>query len=547
VVGGNTYTFTDNVYYQGGPSGGGGRDLQSVTFDDDGTPPSFVTDVTGGTTTRTAGSNAQSTPVESSITVEAPCVAGVFGANDTAKQAASAVQYVATAVGGTGAISTADVDASTAWVNITGTVTSLGSNCATNGAPTVAAGGPYNGAEGSDISIDGASAAEPDSDPLTYSWAKDESGIVDGGSCTLTNPTTLTPTLNCDDNGSVTLTLTVDDGNGHMPSAQAIVDVSNADPSATPGIPGFDVNEGDSFELSLSSLTDPGSNDTHTYQFDCGDGGGYNAASTTASRSCPTTDNGSRSVSLKILDDDGGFAEYPGTVTVVNVDPTVAAPSFQAASIGCRTSVTLSRIGFNDPGADADWTVEIDWDDGSTTSYDTASKGVQPVQTHQYDSPGTYTATVTVTDKDGGVGSNTSSNSLAVDQTYTVDFLPPFDDSAPSGLIVNRMKNGRVVPVKATVYDDCALSFVTDPDADVTIRTSKTSGTGAGDPVEEYADAGESSGGTDAFRWSDDGFWIYNLDSKALGLVVNNLYRVDIYVGGIQATISNWAVLQPVK
>ena len=104
------------------------------------------------------------------------------------------------------------------------------------------------------------------------------------------------------------------------------------------------------------------------------------------------------------------------------------------------------------------------------------------------------------------------------------------------------MKNGRVVPVKATVYDDCALSFVTDPDADVTIWTSKTSGTGAGDPVEEYADAGESSGGTDAFRWSDDGFWIYNLDSKALGLVVNNLYRVDIYVGGIQATVSNWAV-----
>ena len=112
---------------------------------------------------------------------------------------------------------------------------------------------------------------------------------------------------------------------------QATVDVTNADPSATPGIPGSDVNEGDSFELSLSSPTDPGSNDTHTYQFDCGDGGGYSAASATASRSCPTTDNGSRSVSLKILDDDGGFAEYPGTVTVVNVDPAVAAPAFQVA------------------------------------------------------------------------------------------------------------------------------------------------------------------------------------------------------------------------
>ena len=43
------------------------------------------------------------------------------------------------------------------------------------------------------------------------------------------------------------------------------------------------------------------------------------------------------------------------------------------------------------------------------------------------------------------------------------------------------------------------------------------------------------------------GHWIYNLDSKALGLVINNLYRVDVYVDGVKATVSSWAVLQPVK
>jgi len=43
------------------------------------------------------------------------------------------------------------------------------------------------------------------------------------------------------------------------------------------------------------------------------------------------------------------------------------------------------------------------------------------------------------------------------------------------------------------------------------------------------------------------GFWIYNLDSKALGLVVGTRYRVDIYVGPNQATRDTWAVLQPVK
>jgi hypothetical protein len=108
------------------------------------------------------------------------------------------------------------------------------------------------------------------------------------------------------------------------------------------------------------------------------------------------------------------------------------------------------------------------------------------------------------------------------------------------------MKNGRVVPVKARIRDECAGSLLTDPSHHVTIKVSKTSGTGVGDPIEEYADAGQSSDGTDEFRPSSD-FWIYNLDSTALGLVINNMYRVDVYVDGSKATVTNWAVLQPVK
>ena len=103
------------------------------------------------------------------------------------------------------------------------------------------------------------------------------------------------------------------------------------------------------------------------------------------------------------------------------------------------------------------------------------------------------------------------------------------------------------MPVKVTIYDECTLAAVTDPTTAVTIATSKTSGTGTGDPVETYADAGQSSSDTNRFRWSSDGFWIYNLDSKALGLVVNSTYRVDAYVGAVKATRDSWAVLQPVK
>jgi PKD repeat protein len=195
---------------------------------------------------------------------------------------------------------------------------------------------------------------------------------------------------------------------------------------------------------------------------------------------------------------------------------------------------------------DDPWTVDIDWGDGGDhTTYTTDDQGAQPDQAHVYTTPGPHTATVTVTDKDGGYDSETSTAPVTVFQ-YSVDFLPPFDDSTPSGLIVNKMKNGRVVPVKARITDLCSGAELTGPGPVVTIKVSKTSGTGVGDPVEEYADAGSSSAGTDEFRPAD-GFWIYNLDSGALGLVTGNLYRVDVWVDGVKATVSNWAVLQPVK
>jgi hypothetical protein len=526
-------------------------------------------------------------------------------------------------------------------------------NCApVNSTPTADAGGPYTGAEGSSISLDGTGSSDSDGSIASHSWTvAPQSGGADdpdgGASCSFVDGTSSAdsqPKVACTDDGIYDVGLTVEDDDGATDEDSTTLTLSNANPSATPSIPAGDVNEGDSFNLALTGPSDPGSNDSFTYQFDCGDGDGYNSASATPSRSCPTDDNGSRSVKLKVLDDDGGFAEYTGTVTVVNVDPiadglwatspideggssslTLTKPTdassvdaaslkysfacdgldaslaasyatasttnsascsfadngsfivkgrvydkdgggttysatvivnnvpptvvagFTAASVNCQTTATLT-IDPNDAGVnDSPWKVNVDWGDGSTEPEISRTNLNSFTVTHVYALPGNYNATVSVTDKDGDTGSD-GVNGIAIAQTYTVDFLPPFDDSNPSGLIVNKMKNGRVVPVKATIHDDCVKAFVTDPAANVTIKVSTTSGGGgSGDPVEEYADAGQSSAGTSLFRWSTDGFWIYNLDSKALGLTVNTAYRVDIYVGLVKATGSNWAVLQPVK
>lgn len=422
-------------------------------------------------------------------------------------------------------------------------------SCApTNTPPTVDAGGSYSGTEGSAIGLD---ATVTDDDTPSLAWTYSTVTADAGTSCSFSDASVEDPTFTCNDDGTFTVTLTADDGVNAPVSDSADVTLSNANPVIDSISNSGAIFEGSSATINVTAH-DPGSNDTLSYSYDCNNDSVYESAS----NSCSFADNvGSPfTVGVQVTDDDGGSATGSTQVTVNNANPVVAAPTWQSASVSCRKPATLTGISFSDAGVvDDPWHVNIDWGDGSLdTDYNTNTQGAQADQPHTYNAPGTYTALVTVTDKDLGSGSN-SSSLLTVNQTYTLDFLPPFDDSTPSGLIVNKMKYGRVVPVKVTIYDDCALSYVTDPSAGVTIKVTKTAGTGTGDDIEQYADAGQSSGNTNAFRWTSDpavvggGFWIYNLDSKALTLIVNNLYRVDVYVGLVKATVNNWAVLQPVK
>jgi hypothetical protein len=340
--------------------------------------------------------------------------------------------------------------------------------------------------------------------------------------------------------------------------------VTNATPSVSFTTAATTSNEGSPVDYAFD-ITDPDADQTWTYPGgspDC-DGGAISNqaidnALKTGSFTCTFADGPSNhNVTVQVTDSAGADSDEATIgATVDNVDPVVSTPSLDLTSINCRTGVRLSPISFSDAGLiDNPWAVDIDWGDGDHTTYDASAQGAQPDATHTYNAPSTYTPTVTVTDKDGGSDMATSSNSVVVAQVYTTDFLPPFDDSNPSKLIVNTMKNGRTVPVKTTIYDVCAQSYVSSPSV-VTIRTNKVSApTTAPNPdaVENYADAGASSANTNLFRWTSDstvaggGFWIYNLDSKALNMITNSYYRIDITVDGNQATKTDWAILQPVK
>ena len=378
-----------------------------------------------------------------------------------------------------------------------------------------------------------------------------------------------TTVTNSSAGGKVEVTVT-GDSSGYSAGADSIdcgsTTPANVAPSVLITSSATTSDEGSKTDAITFSITDPDSSSwtfANNYPI-CGTDGissdtSINNATKTGSFKCTFPDGpATRTVSVKVTDSAGADSNVDTVgATVNNVNPIVATPAFSASSVDCRNQISLTPIRFSDPGLlDADWIVDIDWGDGTAhTHYTTGTQGLKDDETHTYNAPGSYTATVSVTDKDHGTGSASTLNPLVVNHVYNTDFLPPFDDSSPSGLIVNSMKNGRTVPVKATIYDVCAQAYVTSPSV-VTIGVKKVSSPTsppASDAVESYSDAGASSGNTNLFRWNPDstsstgGFWIYNLDSKALALVTNSYYRIDIAVDGNQATKTDWAILQPVK
>ncbi|HEY9500897.1 MAG TPA: hypothetical protein VIR01_04625, partial [Pyrinomonadaceae bacterium] len=136
---------------------------------------------------------------------------------------------------------------------------------------------------------------------------------------------------------------------------------------------------------------------------------------------------------------------------------------------------------------------------------------------------------------------------------YTIHYLTPIDESTLSTYRLNTGKNGRVIPVKVQIYKNGVP--VETGTVLMRVMGSNCAADDGNSLVEEYADAGNSNGNTNLFRWNagTPGFWIYNLDTKALGLATNNCYRLDVYLNSytgptaIKLSTSIFALFKPVK
>ena len=171
-------------------------------------------------------------------------------------------------------------------------------------------------------------------------------------------------------------------------------------PTAKPGGP-YSGEKDVAITFNGSASSDPQGDTPLTYAWDFGD----DSTGTGVSPTHRYAADGNYTVTLTVTDSKGNAsAPATTTATIANVAPTVTASDIviQAGQTG---SLTLS---VSDPGPnDAPWAYSIDWGDGSAASTGSIStQGTPTAVTHVYATPGQYSGVATVTDKDGGVGTD---------------------------------------------------------------------------------------------------------------------------------------------
>lgn len=331
--------------------------------------------------------------------------------------------------------------------------------------PTANAGGTYTGTEGIEITLDGSGSNDPAGLTLTYNWDIDADGQYDDAS-----GQSISHTWN--DNGTYTIGLRVENTVGQSDTTSTTVTVSNADPIVS--IQSIaTVYEGDTVNL-IGSFTDSGTADTHTYDWDFGDGSAHASSLTTPHI---YANNGSFTATLTVTDDDGGIGSQSVVITVQNKAPVVQISAANTADEGDIVSFTGSFI---DAGTLDSHTIL--WDFGDTNSL---TGSLTP--DHVYTDNGTYTVTLTVTDDSGEAGSDTF--------VIEVSNLPPVVDAGDDRSVAE----GEEITLDTASYTDAGSS-----------DTHTVSITWGDDDTESYAITGGTIDG--AHRFLDYGTYTVVVD-----------------------------------
>lgn len=289
-----------------------------------------------------------------------------------------------TEVDGSGSVTDSHIYAAPGTFHVTVTVTdddgasaSSSVDIAVNGAPTVGVGGPYSGIEGAGVTLNG-TASDPDADNLTISWTRAIVTAGPGTTCSLTDASTLTPTLTCDDDAVVDVTVSASDGIHPTVVDTARVTIANAPPTvAAPIITPNPVALGSSVSLA-TSFTDPGVHDDHTATIEWGD----STTTTGVVTETPGTGDvagshtyaarGTYTVKVTVNDKDGGKTSRTATVVVSGAPTATAGGPYTGTEGSPRTLAGTASDPDGDPLA-ISWSITWTGDPGTLCSAANAS------------------------------------------------------------------------------------------------------------------------------------------------------------------------------
>jgi PKD repeat protein len=184
----------------------------------------------------------------------------------------------------------------------------------TGAAPTATASAPASGPEGTAVSLTGTAtspSAEDNTIGFTYGWSVTKNGITYPTVSGTGSRWHFTP----NDNGVYVVTMKATDDGNMSDTSSATINVFNVAPTATITTAGGTTLLVRAPEQSLDfngTWSDPGTADTHTYQWLFGDGTSSTALNTTHSYSAA----GTYHVTLNVRDDDGGLGTDTATVLV---------------------------------------------------------------------------------------------------------------------------------------------------------------------------------------------------------------------------------------
>jgi PKD domain/Bacterial Ig domain len=263
--------------------------------------------------------------------------------------------------------------------------------------------------------------SDPDGDTVTITAS---AGTVtqtgtSAGSWSWTQPAS-------DEPSSQTVTIKADDGHGLNATVNfatatkgvaPTVNISRATagPSATAlnASASFSSPEGTAVNLN-GTASSPSAEDTaagFTYSWTVTKDGSSFGTGRAAAFSFTPNDEGTYVATLQAKDDGGMAGTASVTVTGANVAPSAKITAItQSAPLVLTTNESVTFTGsFSDPGALDSHTATWSFGDGSTSTTSFGPGGSAGLSaTHSYGAAGTFTATLTVTDDDGGVGQATS-------------------------------------------------------------------------------------------------------------------------------------------